>query len=216
MRLRWHVSPHFPGSKDLKCFSLTLTHVGEEVNLPNVKVVKEKLCGLMNAGGGVSQIHEVWRQTFGSYWRNPGRTRWWATFELFEFLHNNWDTFIIFLNNCHTNDDMEIGARLTVWKELVVDNARRITVAINRNRLFEKRNSPTATVMYDLNSFHVAVCWIQGITSRARASKVKRVYPEDHRLNLGYGRFHSSSSVCCAQSEAYLRKLDYCQHTVIK
>jgi hypothetical protein len=52
---------------DLKCFSHTLAHVGEEVKLPNLKVVKEKLCGLMNAGGGVGQIHEVWRQTFGSY-----------------------------------------------------------------------------------------------------------------------------------------------------
>lgn len=110
--------PHFPGSKDLKCFAHTLTHVGEETKLPNLKVVKEKLFGMMNAGeesDTFTKCGEIASDHHGA------TLRWWATFELYEFLYENWDSFLLFINNCHEDNNVENGVRLLSLKEIVVD-----------------------------------------------------------------------------------------------
>jgi hypothetical protein len=101
------------GAKDLKCFSHTLTHVGEASNMRRLKHLKETLCGYMNGNGGVGRHHAHWKDVFDRRWCNPGNTRWWATHELFMFLFNNWDLFLEFVTRCWDDDLIENGARMT-------------------------------------------------------------------------------------------------------
>ena len=115
---------NYIGSMDLKCLSHTITHCGEHIPLEYLKGFKENLCQMMNANGGANKSRPYWMTVFDRSWNPPGNTRWWATFELFVFIYENWERLLHFVNTATTNGQIE-GSLILNLQEAVRDPRRK-------------------------------------------------------------------------------------------
>jgi hypothetical protein len=78
---------NYYGSRDGACISHTLTHVGDHFKVKLLLKFKEDLCALMKSS---YQMHNHWTRSLGITFKHPGNTRWWATGELYFFMHSRW------------------------------------------------------------------------------------------------------------------------------
>jgi hypothetical protein len=138
----------FVGSKDLKCLSHTLTHVGDHCKMTKLKPFLQDLIGMMNSSGGGNKAQAHWISKFNKRWRNPGNTRWWATFDyviLFLFDEANWNTFLNFIHTASDEGGIEpenarinrLTATITNHSQLAFLKLEVDAVAIICKRLIE-------------------------------------------------------------------------------
>jgi hypothetical protein len=57
-----------------------------------------------------AKIH--WKNVFGESWRDPGNIRWWAMFELYSYLDDQFDDLIRWVTTSADNGDMDAGVRI--------------------------------------------------------------------------------------------------------
>eukprot|EP01034_Spumella_vulgaris_P023735 gene23735-29991_t len=74
---------------------------------------------LCNSGGGANKAVHHWYEIFGTQWRNPGNTRWWAKWETVAEIDGEWDCFEEFVLTGEGAGDMEGGVRIARLRELL-------------------------------------------------------------------------------------------------
>ena len=118
---------NYIGAKDLECMSHTLTHVGEHLLTPSLKKMKQDLCALIKQSYA---FEGHWFSVVGSRFRQPGDTRWWATYEcVYAPVRTFFDLVVECINSAVIDADMdEGGARIARLVASMADPALRAEI----------------------------------------------------------------------------------------
>ena len=161
---------------NLHCLSHTLCHVGEHMHSTDriVDDLVSLLKSMLGQGGGANKSTTRWFYTFNESWKEPGNTRWWATYELIIYLYGNWDKFLLFVQAVRETDDVATlydtnvkpvevtGKRVAKLRALLDTPAKRAymklelgVVSIAAKPLIEgtyilEGDGPTSLVTYDV------------------------------------------------------------------
>lgn len=148
------------GSLDLECMAHTLCHPGEHFQFTFLDKFKQDLCGLAQSSYG---FKKHWKTTLQESFKQPGNTRWWATFELFAVLKKKWDLVIECIKTASTAQNIsEEGARLrnlteavtnpqrVAWLELEVATVVIVAEPLVRATYILEGDGPCAIVAFDI------------------------------------------------------------------
>ena len=102
----------YVGNDEFHCVSHTVTHVGEHMELPILKPFFEDLKALLNSQGGANKGRVLWRMIFLVEWTDPGKTRWWAIFEVYLFLDKEFDKLVDFVERSADPIGVDDSARM--------------------------------------------------------------------------------------------------------
>lgn len=111
---------NYVNSKDMECLSHTLVHPGEKFVLHFLNKFKQDLCALEKSSYLFSQH---WFSIIGQKFRQPGNTRWWATYELYNIICINWNDIYTCITTAVVDGDVgEDGARVNRLNETITND----------------------------------------------------------------------------------------------
>ena len=147
-------------SRDLGCFSHTLTHVGEHFMVVLLKKFKEDLCGLMSSS---HYMRNHWAKSLEESFNRPGNTRWWATWEVYFFYIGRWDDCVLcVLTSSGDGRVPDDGARINRLRAILTNPVTcallkfEMGIVVLVGKMFvsatylAEGDGPTALVVYDL------------------------------------------------------------------